>query len=253
MSGPERWFLLRGLGRESGHWGDFPRVLGERLPGAECIGLDFPGTGLPRGVQSPATLSGIVDFLQRASEPFRDSGPGFLVGVSMGGMVAIEWLLRHPKDFRGAVLINTSLGGMSPARQRLLPGAMWRMLLARLNRSTQEERILELVSNVPERRQAALPDWVRVQATRPTSTTTALRQLVAAARYKAPAEPPPHPVLLLSSAQDRVVDPSCSDKIHQAWGWPLKVHPEGGHELSLDAPEWVAEEIARWRASLPGE
>ena len=253
MSGPERWFLLRGLARESAHWGDFPRVLAERLPGAEPIGLDFPGTGLPRGVQSPATVSGIAKFLQRASEPFRDAGPGFLVGVSMGGMVALEWLLRHPDDFRGAVLINTSLGGFSKATERMRPAALWGFLKARLNSSTQEERILELLSNVPERRDEVLPDWVRVQTTRPTSTMTALRQLVAATRYQAPAQPPPHPVLLLASAKDRVVDPSCSEKIQGAFGWPLKVHPEAGHELSLDAPEWVAEEIARWRASLPGE
>jgi predicted alpha/beta hydrolase family esterase len=56
-------------------------------------------------------------------------------------------------------------------------------------------------------------------------------------------KPPAVALLLLNSAADRLVQASCSQAIAQAWHCPLQTHPSAGHDLCLDAGEWVIEQI----------
>ena len=56
-------------------------------------------------------------------------------------------------------------------------------------------------------------------------------------------------MLLLNGAGDRLVDPRCSDRIAAAFGLPLHRHPRAGHDLPLDAPDWVAAEVAAFAAA----
>jgi hypothetical protein len=59
------WVLLRGLSRESGHWGIFPdhllRELRSMQPSSQLLLLDLPGTGTLRRQASPTQVSAIVD------------------------------------------------------------------------------------------------------------------------------------------------------------------------------------------------
>lgn len=50
------WILLRGLTRESRHWGDFPELLRAEITGARVIALDLPGNGDLNAMTSPATI-----------------------------------------------------------------------------------------------------------------------------------------------------------------------------------------------------
>ena len=59
----------------------------------------------------------------------------------------------------------------------------------------------------------------------------ALRQLLAAMRYRAPRRVPPVPLLLLSGAADGLVHPACSAAVARAWRLPMAVHPDAGHDL----------------------
>ena len=48
MTPPARtstWILLRGLARESGHWGAFTAQFARAMPGCEVLALDLPGNG----------------------------------------------------------------------------------------------------------------------------------------------------------------------------------------------------------------
>ena len=101
-------------------------------------------------------------------------------------------------------------------------------------------------------------DWVAVRRQRPVSTSNALRQLVAAARYTAPASPPAGGTppsgrfLLLASRQDRLVSSRCSQAIAKAWQVPLRWHPWAGHDLPLDDGQWVIEQVVDWlNATVP--
>ncbi|HBH40280.1 MAG TPA: alpha/beta hydrolase, partial [Curvibacter sp.] len=45
MNQPVTWVLLRGLSRETGHWGGFVEAFAQPLPQARVPALDLPGNG----------------------------------------------------------------------------------------------------------------------------------------------------------------------------------------------------------------
>jgi pimeloyl-ACP methyl ester carboxylesterase len=73
-----------------------------------------------------------------------------------------------------------------------------------------------------------------------------LRQLAAAAFFSPPPGPPSVPTLLLASAWDRLVSPICSQQLAVRWSLPIRLHPNAGHDLPLDDPDWVIRQIVRW-------
>ncbi|MDT4885930.1 hypothetical protein FQZ97_1222250 [compost metagenome] len=108
-----------------------------------------------------------------------------------------------------------------------------------------------MTSNRVQAHEPVLQDWVAARAQRPVSAANALRQLVAAARFSAaPAAPIPK-VLLLASEHDHLVDSRCSRAIASAWHRPLVMHPSAGHDLPLDDPAWVADQVRRWWQDPP--
>jgi pimeloyl-ACP methyl ester carboxylesterase len=241
------WVLLRGLARESRHWGAFPRILAGALPGDRLAMPDLPGNGLLHEVTTPTRVEAIAEHCRRG---LRDQGmapPYHLLALSLGGMVAVAWALRHPGELGAAVLVNTSLAPFSPFHHRLRPGAYAPLLAAALcaSASRREARILALTSNRSPST-AILQAWTRYATERPTRRANLLRQLLAARRFSAPAAAPPVPMLVLASRGDRLVDPRCSERIAAAWHLPLVMHPDAGHDLPLDDPAWVAARIVEW-------
>jgi pimeloyl-ACP methyl ester carboxylesterase len=93
-----------------------------------------------------------------------------------------------------------------------------------------------------------LDDWVTWRRECPVSRASALRQLWAAARYKAPAAKPAVPMLVLTSTHDGLVDTRCSERLAAAWQCEIARHPQAGHDLPLDDSAWVLAQIQRWLA-----
>ena len=252
----DTWVLLRGLTREAGHWGGFGAELGARLPGARIECVDLPGSGAHHREASPARIGPMVEAVRQELAGRGLPPPYHLLALSLGGMVALDWAARHPAELAGVVLVNTSLAQLSPPHHRLRPQA-W-PALARLlmpgSALRREATILELTSARAHQHVAAPAAWEAIRAARPVSAANALRQLLAAARYHAPREKPPVPLLLLCGAADRLVDPRCSQALAKRWGVALSTHPEAGHDLPLDDATWVAAQVAaqvaRWRATV---
>ena len=251
------WVLLRGLTREAAHWGDFPALLRARLPAARVLTLDLPGCGSELRQRSPARIEGIVDALRAQLKARQVTTPVHLLALSLGGMVAVDWARRFPHELAGMVLVNTSLARFSRVDQRLRPTnlpVLLRLLLAGRDAHARERVVLRLTSARADALQAVLPAWAGVRRARPVSTMNALRQLWAAARYRAPGEAPAVPALVLVSAGDRLVDPACSRRLAHAWHSPLAEHPGAGHDLPLDDGNWlvtqVLAQVTRW--SAPG-
>jgi pimeloyl-ACP methyl ester carboxylesterase len=145
------------------------------------------------------------------------------------------------------VLINTSLGGHSPFWQRLRPGAWPDLLRAAVADAPRRERIiLARTSTARGADDTLAAQWAAWALERPVSRVNALRQLAAAARYREGARPAV-PVLLLASAGDRLVSVRCSQRLAQAWGCPLRLHATAGHDLPLDAPGWVVDQVTAFR------
>lgn len=245
----DTWILLRGLTRETAHWGPFASDFGAALPHARVVALDLPGNGLFHARPSPLTVRGMVAAC-RAELARQGLHPPFhLFAMSLSAMVATEWARAAPMEIRGCVLVNTSFRPFSPFFYRLRPRNYAALLgLALLPRPAEsiERTVWRLTSNTPTVRNSVIGDWCAARARHPVSTANAIRQLVAAARYHAPATAPSPPVLLLASQNDHLVNSRCSLAIAQHWHCALALHPHAGHDLPLDDPQWVIEQVRQW-------
>jgi len=245
----QQFVLLRGLTRESAHWGDFVPQLQAAFPDAQLTQLDLPGAGPYFQDTSPNSVKGILESVR--AQALAQGGLGkssTLIAISLGGMVGWEWLLRYPEDFTSAVLINTSLGGLSPFYRRLRWQCYGQLFAAAGNRAIEarEPALLKLLSNREDNYRQTAAEWIAIQKAHPVSGKNAYRQLYAAATYRPGGAKPKPPVLLLNSLGDKLVSPDCSTAIAQKWQLELHTHPWGGHDLTLDAGEWVVAEIGDW-------
>lgn len=241
------WILLRGWTRESRHWSMFPAQLRAALPEAEPIALDLPGSGELRDHRSPASIAPMVAHCRETLRARGIAAPYGLLGLSLGAMACVEWAARHPAEIRGAVLINTSLRPFSAFHERLRPesyATILRLALFERDVRAREAAILRLTSAGGGAE--VLDAWTRIGRERPVSRANVLRQLMAAASYRAPRTPPQVPLLVLASAHDRLVDPECSRRLAQCWGTAFAQHPRAGHDLPLDDGAWVAARVAEW-------
>jgi pimeloyl-ACP methyl ester carboxylesterase len=247
------WILLRGLTREARHWGDFPQRLSQALDGEKVIALDLPGNGEFNEMRSPTRIDGMtehcrVELVRRGFAP-----PYRLLAISMGGMVAVDWAARYPEEVEAAVLINTSMRPFSPLHHRLrLPA--WLRVLSLLvpGRSpvARESAIFALTSNLAAPPEALIEQWTAIRQLRPVSALNALRQLVAAARFRAPAKARAAKIRILASANDRLVDVRCSMALANAWRCDVFLHPVAGHDLPLDDSDWVIEQLRHFQQAM---
>lgn len=249
---PPVWVLLRGLSRESGHWGVFPEHLLRELralqPSSRLVMLDLPGTGTLRRQASPTQVSAIVDACRAQLQRQGVIGPVSLVGMSLGAAVLSEWASRYPKEIEAGVLINPSLRPFSELFRKPRPLNYLGLLLLSLSRFSarmREERVLSLTTRLTPT-QAVIDRWVELQRQHPLGVRNTARQLLASMRYRASRTRPAAPMLLLCSKADNLVDWRCSQAISRAWGAPLRLHTKAGHDLPLDDPQWVARAVAEW-------
>ena len=244
------WVLLRGLMRERRHWGDFPGLFAAALPGARVLTPDFPGNGERHLEASCTSVGEMVDACRAGLRAQGHLGPYHLLALSLGAMAAVEWSARYPGEIARCVLINTSMRPFSRFYQRLrwqnYPAILH--LALRGGAARQEALILRLTSTRHGADDALLRRWTGFQREHPVTRANALRQLLAAARYRAPPKRPAPPLLVLCSQADRLVDPRCSALLAEAWHAPCLRHPDAGHDLPLDAGPWVAAAVAQWLA-----
>ncbi|MBB5464506.1 pimeloyl-ACP methyl ester carboxylesterase [Paraburkholderia sp. Clong3] len=261
------WILLRGLTRETRHWGSLPAALretlgqisGDRLrdatpaatstTGLRLLLLDLPGNGEYVRRRAPASVAGMVAFVRQAALETGVPGPYNVLAMSLGGMVATHWAQRHPGEIERLVLINTSMRPFSRMHERLRPSA-WPGLLGVAahwsDAADAESGIHRLTCNNLHTLGADLAAWTAIRRSAPVSRANALRQLWAAACFSAAPAAPECALLILSSEADGLVNPVCSAKLAAAWGAPHRKHPWAGHDLPHDDPAWTAAQIRAW-------
>ncbi len=252
------FILIRGLGRESEHWGDFPKKLQAKIPGSLVRCIDLPGTGENLAMKSPVHMRELSEFVRSETEFLKNklklgSIKTYILAPSLGGMIATDWMINYPKDLSGAVIINTSFASWASIWHRLQPQAYQHILqivLKEKDYHARESEVVRMVSNDQAQFTRHAEAWARVFSARPIQLTTILRQLLAAREFIPPKIKLETPILLLRSAKDRMVNPKCSELIQKIWDCPMQTHPWAGHDLPLDDADWVIEQTHNWYESL---
>lgn len=240
------WLLLRGLGRNQGHWGAFPSLWRERFPQDQLDLMDLAGAGSEAHRPSLPSIGGALEDLRRRRGP---GGPISILGLSMGAMIAAEWAHRYPSEVERLVLINTSSRSSSRFYERLkmmnylrLARMAWRFRDRRYFEGQVLEMTMPQIPNPPEvlERHLSLPE------TPPLNWFT---QLLAASQYQFPPEKPASEVLVLAAHGDQLVSSDCSKRIALQWKVPLVIHPQGCHDLPVAEARWVLDQVDSWRAA----
>ena len=241
------WIFLRGLIREQRQWGRFVNEFETCIVDSTVHTIDLPGNGELNFMRSPVNMREMVEacrcqLLEQGLAP-----PYKLFAVSMGAMVAVQWATSFPDEVLSMVLINTSMRPFSPVYQRL----RWRSCISILklaikgaNAEQWERAILQMTTHHP--REDVLRNWQALRERFPVTGANAMRQLFAAAMFKASPRKPTSQILLLASDRDQLVSGECSKTIARSWNVPLKLHLTAGHDLPLDDGLWVANQVRLW-------
>ncbi len=241
----EPCLLIRGLSRQQLHWGLFPQYLKE-MSDCRILFEDLPGFGKRLDRPSPNTIEEISASL--AESVTQQAGKVNLIGISLGGMVALELARKHPQKVNSLVLINSSFKPYAKFHQRLKPSAYSAVIQAWLNPSVKESerKILKLSSNIRASDSDLLDEWVNIRDQNPPSRRSIARQIMAARSYCFNDPKPIENILMLASKKDKIVNPICTENAAKAWGIPPIIHDAAGHDLSLDDPQWLAQKISDW-------
>lgn len=241
------WIFLRGLTRERRHWGDFVEQFQLSVTGSHIVALDLPGNGSLYQESSPLCVHDMVAHCRQQLIYLGIKPPYRLLAMSLGAMVAVAWSSKYPEEIAANVLINTSLRPFSRFYQRLRPanyGALLKLAFSDASAEAWERTVLRITSNLAS--DEILSHWETMRKEFPVSRANTLRQLVAAAGFRAPKTKPLAPTLVLASEQDRLVNVECSKALATHWQCALRVHSSAGHDLTLDDGPWVAAEVRTW-------
>ncbi|MGB0454491.1 MAG: alpha/beta fold hydrolase, partial [Bacteriovoracaceae bacterium] len=177
-----KWIFLRGLAREAEHWGDFPKQFLDSKLADDVFLIDAPGLGTKYEQSSPVSISQYVSAMRPEFLTLRRqySGPWGVLAISMGAMVAMEWMKRHPQDFFCSVLINTSASNFSTPFDRLSPKTMKKLSkIFVFNEPVKNEKtIFDLTTHMSHQNENdILKRHVEIAEKRPISRANFLSQL----------------------------------------------------------------------------
>lgn len=243
------WVLIRGLMHEAEHWGVFIDRLKQTFPQDTVLCPDLPGAGIYWKQDSPTSVS---DIARKVREDVLAQSPAdadfFILSLSLGGMVAAEWISQDPARIKAVIVMNTSSRGLSHIFKRLRLMSLLRFMSLIFAPSMERKVAITLMqtSNNQTAQKSALESWIDINRKRPMSVKNILRQLFAASKFKIQKLPPSLPALVLASNKDRLVNVACSEDLRDYWKSDLIYHPTAGHDISLDDPEWICRTVEDW-------
>lgn len=242
-------YLIIGLTKESRHWSsDFIEDLRKKLNPNSIQLVDLPGSGKFLDQKSPTEIENIVQEA-RAQLSFNPGHQRLVIAISLGGMTAWSWTTQFPHDFTHMVMVNSSLGNLSPFWKRVQPMAMIEFVKIALAKKGKEKEklILDLTANHQMNAAKIYDSWVKIGEVATMSFPNTLRQLLAGLKFK-PGKAPQIPLLIVAAKGDRLAHYSCSEAIAQHASAQLVITDDQnvGHAFHVDAPEFLVDTILGW-------
>lgn len=239
-----RIILIRGLGRDQLHWQPLLREIRKVFPHALIETPDIPGTGVLHHVTSPL---GLADYLPYFESQLSDSDePAVVVGLSLGGMLALTWAALMPDRFSHVVVINTS-SNLTPFYRRLKVYKAWKHpgAIFRFSIRAKERAVYHLTCNKRPMSEALLRDWEAIQRKHPVKITNQIRQIWAGLQFSPPPKDLLPPLSVVYSKADDFVDPRCSVDLINHYNSVCYVNDWAGHDLPQDDPQWLVQQLRR--------
>ena len=216
------------------------------LPGMNCSADLWSGCGLEGdtvALDEQTMTAQVGRLLQQLPERF------VLVGLSLGGIVAMALTVRAPGRVAGLCVMSTNAKAPTSAQragwreweQRLQAGASARSLQAsildRLVTAPAQSRLAARVLAMGDAvGSAQLTAQLRLQVTR-----SDLRPALARLRV---------PTLVISGTRDALCPPAFHTEIVEAIADAQLVSVDAGHLLPMEHPEIAGEVIRAWRSDL---
>ncbi len=244
------WLLLRGLMREADHWGDFPKDLEAQEGVDRVLCLDLPGVGTESSrIFIPSIKQAVEDLRSRLAIHMQDKGDEEwgILGISLGGMVAMQWAHDYPNDFKKIVVMNSSARSAPLWKRLTLPSlAVVAECFLEKDLVKREKKIIDMVLNLRKNDLKVIDSWIKIAQKNNFSKLTAMNQITAASLFELPSRIKV-PMLVLTSRADRMVNYECSVQIAEKFKAPIKIHPSAGHDIAIDDSKWIVEQIKDWR------
>lgn len=269
--------LIRGLMRDKRHWHNFAELLQKSLSDRHSvIALDTLGNGDLINSLSPLTIDEYArELLKRLSYDscYNNSSDNsddehhncYLVGLSMGGMIALQMASLQERALglasdgssesdnsdeshnriKSVAVINASAANLSPWHERFRFGALFTAFTHRMkgaNISAVEACIIALTSSTQRQNIKLVLSWSQYRAVASTSLFNGLRQLWACRQFMSPVALSV-PITVLCGREDKLVSPDCSKKLARYYQSKLIEFHFAGHDLSLDSPEKLCQEL----------
>lgn len=230
------WVLLRGLMRDKRHWNGFDQRLRQR--GCTVFTPDLPGNGLLSHQKSPLSIEKYAQAVWQQLDENLQGQPFYLLGLSMGGMLAMEMAQQRPWQVKHVFVLNSSAANLSPWYHRF---NLLNVLLAFVKRCRGvqlhpiESTIVRLTSYRHRRDTRLIEHWSEYRKKISPAFPNAYRQLYAAFRYQCPASLL-IPVSILCGDRDALVNMQSSKALAQHFKVELMVLAYCGHDITIDAP-----------------
>ncbi|MCL1094296.1 alpha/beta fold hydrolase [Shewanella kaireitica] len=240
-----KWILVRGLMRDKRHWHDFIESLSAEVMAfnVDVVAMDSLGNGVFSHEKSPLTITTYARALLEQLE----GNDNNIIGLSMGGMIAIEMARLSPDKVSKVVVINTSAANLSPWFRRFNIYAVIDAYRTR-NRDSgldwSEATALKISSEHLGANLAIAKKWTKLRQENRVRLHNAVRQLWACACFKC-CDSLQQPIFVFSGVLDKLVSPDCSQSIADHYRCQLIEFDNAGHDISLDSSAALIEQLKK--------
>ena len=215
--------------------------------------FDQRGSGLSEKPDMPYSIAMLADDTAALMDHLGISR-AHVIGVSMGGTIAQELVLRHPQKVRSVVLGCTTAGGPTAVRA----GGTALENAYSTKAMTAEERGKALAEAAFSEGYLAqhpeiITSMIESRRQRPIDSAAFARRMKAIAEHDAYDRLPQIqcPTLVITGADDALVDPENSFIItNRIEGANMVILEPAGHCFWLEQPEQTFKEIAEFLASV---